>query len=124
MLQVRDAPAEIKPQVEGNLLVPRPSSMKPFAKIANACGELPLDKRMHVLVRTVDEGRLTPPSLENVDQRGRHHFRLPTVEHADPGERLHPREASRDSVLEQAPVEAERGAKFKRSGIGVAAEAS
>ena len=54
-LKKRNAPPKIQAQVERNLLVPRSAGMQSLSEIAHALDELPLDKRVHVLVRSTDE---------------------------------------------------------------------
>ena len=71
ILQARNLPPKVQPQIERHLLVAGAAGMQPLAQIADALDELPLDECMHVFIGTVDERGLAPAPFENVVQRGR-----------------------------------------------------
>ena len=98
--------------------------MQTLAEIADPLHQLPLDERVHVLVRTVDEPGVGPRAIENVFQYRRNFLDIVAAEHAGFAECLDPRKASRDIVFEEPLVEPERRSELKRGGIGLGAESS
>ena len=123
-LQTGNLAPQIEAQIERHLLVAGASRVQPLAEIADALDELPLDERVHVFVRTVDERRLAPASLENLVERRRHLLGFGLVEDADASEPLDPRKAARHVVFEETPIESKGRPELERDGIGLAAETS
>ena len=98
--------------------------MQPLAEIADALDQLPLDKRVHVLVGTIQVGRSTSPTLEDLVERSRYLLGFGFFEDADAGERFDPRQAARHVVFEETPVETEGRSELEGNRIGLGAETS
>ena len=123
-LQHRQAPAEIEPQVERDLLVARAAGVQAAGGVAYPLHELPLDERVHVLVVARHEVRVAATDLANVAQGRADGGGLLGGEHPGAFERLRPRDASLDVVLEQPPVEGERRLEPKDLLVGSTGEAA
>ena len=54
-LKRRNTAPQIKAQIERYLFVARSSGVETLAQVADTLDELPLDKRVHVFVRTFQE---------------------------------------------------------------------
>ena len=125
LLQQRNPPPQIEPQIERHLLVARPAGVQPPAGVAEPLDEQPLDEAVHVFVgarrRTPGSRgrargcRASAASICRASSRGKH---------AGPAERPRPREAARHVVFEQAAIEAERRAELERRRIGRRVEAA
>ena len=79
---------------------------------------------MDVLVGAVDKLRIRPPALEDVGERVLDSARLVAGEDAGVCQRARPRDAARHIVLEEAAIEAERGAELEGLGIRRRVEAA
>ena len=115
-------PAQVEAQVQRHLFVPRTARVEPASDVAEAVDELPLDEGVHVLVGTRDEPGIVPAAAADLDQRIADGGGLGGRQHAGPGQRLGPRQAALDVVLEQAPVEPERGLEAEDLLVGGALE--
>ena len=90
-----------------------------LAGVPDALDELPLDERVHVLVRAATNAGSAWPALEDFGQR-RRRWRARVRGDSTPAlrQRLGPRQAPVHIVFEQAAVEAERGSRTRNRGVG------
>ena len=68
-LQQRDAPPQIEPQIERDLLVARPAGVQAPPGVAEPLDQQPLDEAVDVLVGAADERRIRSAALEDVGER-------------------------------------------------------
>ena len=116
-LQERNAPAQIQPQIQRHLLVPRTARVQAAPRVAEALHQQALDEAVDVLVRAVHERGLSQPLREDGGERVFDPARFVSRQHTGLRECPCPRDAPGHIVLEQAAVEAERGAELERGGV-------
>ena len=114
-----DAPAQVQAQIERDLLVPRPAGVQPTSGVSEALDEQPLDEAVDVLVarRSTKAGFATPCARIPLSA-ARSPVPRRSCQHTRPGEGPRPCQASGHVVLEQAPIEAERGAPLESRRVG------
>ena len=123
-LQHRDLPPQIEPQVERHLLVARAAGVQAPAGVADALDELTLDEAVHVFVGTGHPLRVAAALFEDGGERAHDGGDVVARQHAGGAERLGPRDAAGDVVLEERAVEAERDAEVEGRRIGGRLEAA
>ena len=121
-LQHRQPPPQVEAQIQRYLLVARTTGVEPAPDISQAVDELALDERVHVLVGTRDEPGIVPTAPADLDQRVANGAGVGGRQHAGSGQRLGPGQTPLDIVLEQAPVEPERGLEAEDLLVGSALE--
>ena len=106
-LQQGQSPSQIQTKIEGDLLVARATRVQPPAGLADALDELALDERVDVLVRgPVELRRIGTHRFAQIVQRRddlRHFVRR---QHARRRQRLGPRLAAGDIVVDEAAIDA------------------
>jgi hypothetical protein len=123
-LQRRDAPAQIEPEIERDLLVARTSGMEATAGIADPLDELALHEAVHVFVGSGHERRLAFARREDFLEAAADGGGVVSRQHSCGRERIGPRETPGHVVFEERAIEAERDAELERGGVGGLIEAS
>jgi hypothetical protein len=102
--------------------------VKPSPGIPDPRDELSFDKRVDVFVLhargTVEEGRILTSTIEDCGKCAPDRRAVCRRDDAGTFERLCPREAARDVVLEKAAIETEGSAEREERGIRIAFEAA
>ena len=123
-LQQRNAPPQVQPQIERDLLVARSAGVQPAAGVAEPLDEQAFDEAVDVLVVAGDEGRIGPRPARGCRRASSRSARASSASARRRAQRARPRQAAGDIVFEQPPIEAERGAELERGGIGRRIEAA
>ena len=122
LLKQRYAATQVETQVERNLLVARPTGMEPPARVANSLDQFPFDEAVDVLVFAGNESRIAAGFFKNRFQTPSDGGRIFFRQYAACAKRLRPREAARDVVFKQRPIETKRNAEVEGSRIGLCVE--
>ena len=112
-LQQRDAPSQIEPEIDRDLLVARSAGVETPPGVAEPLDEQPLDEAMDVFVGAVDEGRIRSSAIQDVGERRFDLARFVARDDAGVRQRARPRGAPLHVVLEEASIEAKRGAELE-----------
>ena len=121
----RDQPAaQVEPQIDADLLVARAARMEALAGVADALDELALDPRVDVLVVALHDPRILAHRVEQRRQGAVDGGVLVGREHAGRADRLGPRQAAGDVVLDEALVEREGPAELEDVLVGLSGEAA
>ena len=98
--------------------------MEPPACIADTVDQLPFDERVHIFVRAGHEPRIASPALEDLGQPDPYGLGIFRRQHTGVAERLAPGEAPEAVVLEEPPIEAERGVEVEHGRVRLGIEAA
>jgi hypothetical protein len=126
LLDDRNPPPKVQAQVERHLLVSRAPRVQALSRVADALDQPPLDEAVDVLVSAIGSivqsfnADVRADRLEAVDDGGC----VGRREHAGGAQRLGPRHAARDVIVDQPPIEGERSAEREDVGVGAALEAA
>ena len=118
LLQQRNAPAQVQPQVERHLLVARSTGVQSPARLADFFDELALDEAVDVFVGSRDIRGIAASLLENLLEPFPDRRRILLRQHTGGAERLGPGEAARHVVCKERAVEAEGDLEVERRWIG------
>src|SRR5262245_41069810 len=122
LLKQRYPATQVETQVERYLLVARPPGMEPPARVANTLDQFPFDEAVDVLVFAGTKRRSGAPFFKNRFHTSSDGGSILFRQHAACAKRLRPREAARDVVFKQRPIETERNAEVEGSRIGLCIE--
>ncbi len=98
--------------------------MQPPARIPDPGNELALDEAVHVFIGPAHPGRIAPAVLENFGKALNDLASVVAIDRRRAFERRSPRQAARNVVFEQAPVEREGDAEVERRRVGSRVEAA